>query len=178
MDKAIIRKQIRSQKKLLNKEMIEAASAEVCSKVLKLEEYKKADTIYVYIETNQEICTKEIILDALKNGKKVAAPKCFGKQMEFFYFKDVSELKEGTYGILEPSDENIAEAKEVFMLVPGMAFDRHNNRIGYGGGFYDRYFDSHSDLKIYKCGLCHGFQLIDYIETEEHDKGVDIVVHS
>ena len=124
----------------------------------------------MHIATNQEIRTEEIIETALSFGKIVAAPKCFGKNMEFFCFSDLTELRAGAFGILEPQNEKPAFPDEnTLMLVPGMAFDRNMNRIGYGGGYYDRYFEKYRDIAYFKLGLAYEFQIYDSLEVEEHD---------
>ena len=108
-----------------------------------------------------------------------AAPKCFGKNMEFFCFSDLTELRVGAFGILEPPKEKPAFPDEnTLMLVPGMAFDRNMNRIGYGGGYYDRYFEKYRDIAYFKLGLAHEFQIYDSLEVEEHDYRIDGVVSS
>lgn len=177
--KAEIRKQIREYKKSLSDGEIRSSSLSVAEKVINLPAFLECRQVFVYIATNQEIRTEEIIETALSLGKIVAAPKCFGKNMEFFCFSDLTELRAGAFGILEPPNEKPAFPDEnTLMLVPGMAFDRNMNRIGYGGGYYDRYFEKYRDIAYFKLGLAHEFQICDSLEVEEHDYRIDGVVSS
>lgn len=174
LTKEEIRKQIREYKKSLSDEDIRSSSLSVTEKVVNLPAFLESEQVFVYIATNQEIRTEKIIETALSLGKKVAAPKCFGKDMEFFYFNNMTELLPGAFDILEPTDEMPAFPDEkTLMLVPGMAFDLKLNRIGYGGGYYDRYFEKYRNTDYFKLGLAHEFQVFDLLAVENHDYKVD-----
>ncbi len=177
LSKDEIRKHIRDCKKYLSDEDLSSSSLCVAEKILNLPVFSECRQVFVYIATNREIRTDRIIETALCLGKRVAAPKCFGKNMEFFYFNDMSELCPGAFGILEPTAEMPAFPDEnTLMLVPGTAFDLCMNRIGYGGGYYDRYFEKYRAVKYCKLGLAHEFQIFDLLMVEKHDYKVDGVV--
>ena len=150
MDKNDIRKASLAKRDALTKEEIEEKSRVIFEKLVELEEYKDAENILVYASMRSEVLTDDIILDALANGKKVFCPKVTDKNagiMEFVRIMTLEDLKEGFFGIREPEiseDSEVAghlDPEKTLMIMPGAAFDRENNRIGYGGGFYDRYLN-------------------------------------
>ena len=159
---------------------IERRSYLLASALFETEEYKNIDTLYVYLSYNQEVMTEPIIERALADGKRVAVPKTFSagtadKWMEFIYITDETEY-EIKKGIQEPVDGETADA-DALVIVPGLAFGRDMNRIGYGGGFYDRYFASHKDRNFSKVALCYDFQVFDTIDAEEHDEKIDVLIY-
>ena len=139
------------------------------------EEYRKAGSIYGYLPYNQEVRTVPMLERAIQDGKRVAVPKCYGEEMRFIWMEDLSKVEKGYAGIPEPiADGPVADDKTALVLMPGMAFDREGHRIGYGGGFYDKFLageSSHPTL-----ALCYDFQMVDHLETEEFDIPVDKVL--
>ena len=175
MDKLQLRRSIRERKRAMTEEEIVSRSEKLCERFLASEAYKNAKTIYGYLPYNQEVRTVPMLQQALKDGKKVAVPKCYGDQMEFIYLDDLTQVEKGYAGIPEPiADEPIARDKTALVLMPGLAFDAEGHRIGYGGGFYDKYLSAepgHPTL-----ALCYEFQMLPHLETEEHDIPVDTVI--
>ena len=175
MDKKELRTMIRQRKRAMTEE-------EICQKSNRLRElfcasdaYRKAETIYGYLPYNQEVRTTEMLQQALNEGKKVAVPKVYGEEMRFIYLEDLSQVAPGYSKIPEPiADGPVADDPTALMLMPGLAFDAQGHRIGYGGGFYDRFLErepGHPTL-----ALCYDFQMLPYLETEEHDIPVDCVL--
>ena len=112
---------------------------------------------------------------ALAEGKRVAVPKVYGDEMRFLYIDDLSRVEKGYAGIPEPiDDEPVAEDPTALVLMPGLAFDRMGRRIGYGGGFYDKFLSAEPDHPT--LALCYGFQMLDELPTEEFDVPVDCVL--
>ena len=175
MDKKILRKQIREQKRGMTTEQIEEASARLAELFFATEQYRSAKTIYGYLPYNQEVRTIPILERALADGKKVAVPKVYGDEMKFIFLTDLTQVSCGYAGIPEPvADEPIADDPTALVLMPGMAFDREGHRIGYGGGFYDKFLASepgHPTL-----ALCYEFQVLPHLDTEEFDVPVDCVL--
>ena len=179
MDKKQIRKIISEKKKSMSLEEIERLSAELTKRFLSLQEYEQAECLFAYISYNQEVRTRMLIEKALADGKRVAVPKVIGDDMEFRYIISEADLVPGYKGIKEPSESTIkADGKErkVLMLMPGLAFDRMGNRIGYGKGYYDRYLYEHSNIYFQKIALCYDFQVLDLIEAEQYDRKVDRLI--
>ncbi len=112
---------------------------------------------------------------ALRDGKRVAVPKVYGDDMKFIYMTDLTQVSKGYAGIPEPvADEPVADDPHALVLMPGMAFTKDGCRMGYGGGFYDKFLarePQHPTL-----ALCYDFQIVDTIPTEDYDIPVDCVL--
>lgn len=115
-----------------------------------------------------------LIEEAWKAGKEVAVPKVDGKDMIFYKLTDFSQLEPGYFGIPEPTRGEIVEWEDALMIMPGVAFDKNNHRVGYGGGFYDRYLEKHPDLK--RIAAAFEFQILSGVPTEPTDISPEIVV--
>ena len=175
MNKQELRRTIREQKRAMTIEEIEARSAKLAQLFLQSEAYRNAKTIYGYLPYNQEVRTVPMLEQALKDGKRVAVPKCYGDEMKFIYMDDLSKVEKGYANIPEPiADEPVADDKTALVLMPGLAFDPQGHRIGYGGGFYDRFLAEEPDHPT--LALCYGFQMVDHLETEEFDIPVNKVL--
>ena len=175
MDKRGLRKQIRDLKRQMTKEQIDAASARLAELFYATEYYRNARTIYGYLPYNQEVRTVPILRQALKDGKRVAVPKVYGDEMRFIYLDNLDLVEDGYAGIPEPvEDEPVAHDATALVLMPGLAFDCQGHRIGYGGGFYDRFLAQEPNHPT--VALCYGFQMLDSLETEEFDVPVDCVL--
>ena len=176
-NKKNIRKRITQLRNGLTELDVLRCSRAVIDRVFESDEYKNASAIYTYFETGKEVSTHAIIKKAWDDGKKVAVPLCIGKDMEFIRIESFDSLMPGFKGILEPFEGEVADDAEVLMIMPGLAFDSSFNRIGYGGGFYDRYINGHPDVKFTLMALCYDFQIVDEaIETLDHDVPVDVIV--
>ncbi len=175
MDKNALRQYIKAKKRAMTQEQIQAASQRLGELFVQSQAYQNAKTIYGYLPYNQEVRTVPMLQKALEDGKKVAVPKCYGEEMRFIYLEDLSQVEKGYCGIPEPiADGPIAQDPRALVLMPGLAFDKEGHRIGYGGGFYDKFLASepgHPTL-----ALCYAFQMLDKLETEAFDIPVDTVL--
>ena len=170
-----IRKKIFAERKLRTDEQIEAMSRTITDKVTALPAFKNADRILVYADYNHEVVTEYLIKEAWKAGKEVAVPKVVGKDMVFYKLTDLARLEPGYFGIPEPVSGEIVNWSKALMIMPGVAFDRANHRVGYGGGFYDRYLEKMPE-DCEKAILCRESLMCDEIQTEEHDERMDLVI--
>lgn len=171
-----IRDKIRELKKQISEEYVIKNSEMITQKILDLDVYKKAKSIYIYLDFEKEVMTKKVIQDAYQNNKKVAVPKIINNQMKFYYLDDLSKIKTGYFGIKEPVEEKEANEKSVLMIMPGLAFDEKKNRVGYGKSFYDRYLCEHVSNDIYKLGVCFDFQVLDKVPVLAHDIPLDKII--
>lgn len=175
VNKQELRKAIRARKRAMTEEEIVEKSRLLAEKFLASPAYQNARTIYGYLPYNQEVRTVPMLEQALRDGKKVAVPKCYGDEMKFLFLEDLSKVERGYAGIPEPiADEPVADDETALVLMPGLAFDPQGHRIGYGGGFYDKFLcrePCHPTL-----ALCYDFQMLPSLETEEHDIPVDYVI--
>ena len=175
MDKTALRKQIREKKRALTPAQIENASHDLGLQFAASPLYKEAKTIYGYLPYNQEVRTIPMLEQALREGKRVAVPKVYGDEMKFIYLDDLTKVEKGYSGIPEPIlDEPVADDATALVLTPGLAFDPQGHRIGYGGGFYDKFLASEPDHPT--LALCYDFQMLPHLETEEFDMPVDCVL--
>ncbi|MBE6985928.1 MAG: 5-formyltetrahydrofolate cyclo-ligase [Ruminococcaceae bacterium] len=175
MDKQTLRKMIREKKRAMTEAQIEEASARLAQLLYSSPLYRQATTIYGYLPYNQEVRTVPMLEQALAEGKRVAVPKVYGDEMRFLYIDDLSRVEKGYAGIPEPvDDEPVAKDPTALVLMPGLAFDKAGHRIGYGGGFYDKFLSAEPDHPT--LALCYGFQMLDELPTEEFDIPVDCVL--
>lgn len=175
MDKKELRREIRQKKRAMTPEEICEASSRLAELFYATSYYQAASVIYGYLPYNQEVRTVPILEQALRDGKKVAVPKVCGDTMRFIYMEDLSRVGEGYAGIPEPVDDGpVAEDKTALVLMPGLAFDRQGNRMGYGGGFYDKFLSEEPDHPT--VALCYGFQMVEHIPCEDYDIPVDCVL--
>lgn len=177
MDKIALRREIREKKRAMIQEQICTFSDQLARKFFASEAYQNAKTIYGYLPYNQEVRTVPMLEQALKDGKRVAVPKVYGEQMRFIYLEDLSQVEKGYAGIPEPiADGPIADDPCALVLMPGLAFDPQGHRIGYGGGFYDKFLMNEPNHPT--VALCYGFQMFEKLDTEDHDIPVDLVLWS
>ena len=175
MDKRALRKQIREQKRAMTVEEIERASVRLGELFAASELYRNAKTIYGYLPYNQEVRTVPMLQRALQEGKRIAVPKIFGDEMKFIYLEDFTRVEKGYAGIPEPIDDGpVADDKTALVLMPGLAFDKAGHRIGYGGGFYDKFLAAEPEHPT--LALCYAFQMLPQLSTEEFDIPVDCVL--
>ena len=175
MDKAALRRRIREQKRAMTEEEIVQRSKRLGELFLQSELYRKAKTIYGYLPYNQEVRTIPILEQALRDGKTVAVPKVYGETMRFICLNDLSLVAKGYAGIPEPiADAPVAEDPTALVLMPGLAFTQNGDRMGYGGGFYDRFLAQEPDHPT--LALCYAFQMVEQLPTEEFDIPVDCVL--
>ncbi len=155
----------------------ESPSEKIVGKVLESQAYLECDTVYAYFPVGSEVRILRIIEQALHDDKNVTLPKCLDKKgtMEFYYINSLSDVSEGTYGIPEPTGINPAGygREKSLCLVPGLAYDREGYRLGYGGGYYDRFLSKFKGISI---GLCYDACIADCLPHEETDRQVDIII--
>ena len=180
MDKKVMRKEMLENRSKLTKKEIREKSNKIKEKLMRLEKFKEAQVIFSFISFGDEVDTHEIIKESLKLGKRVGVPVTIpeGRKLLVSELYDFDkELELGYYDILAPKEEYIREInpKEIdVVLVPGVVFTPAGYRIGYGGGYYDRFFSKNKD--VYKIGLCFDMQIADEIPIDLYDIPVDIII--
>ena len=181
--KAEIRKLMREKRRKISSEQRAAVSMAICHKVLEREDVKAAiankATFALYCATDEEI-DLAVLFDALHGaGCRICVPTwdAAAKTYRLAECEKGVEFVKGRMGILEPpSSAARVESSEVAVwIVPGLAFDANGRRIGYGGGWYDRFLSAASP-KAVSLGVCHSFQLVDRLPAEPHDAVLTAVV--
>ena len=174
MNKTELRRMIRDKKRAMTSAEIEEKSARLGELLRASQAYQNAASIYGYLPYNQEVRTTPMLRQAQLDGKRVAVPKCYGSEMRFIWLDDLTQVAPGYANIPEPvADDPVADDKTALVLMPGLAFDPQGHRIGYGGGFYDKFLEQEMHPTL---ALCYDFQMLPHLETEEHDIPVDTVL--
>ena len=172
--KSELRKQVLQEMKAIPRKQKQAIDQALTEGLLQHPFYQEANTIATYLSFPHEFQTQELIEQALKDGKKVLIPKTYPKGRMNFVVYDPQQLVKTSFGLLEPQgDLEVVDASQIDLIhVPGLAFTTEGYRIGYGGGYYDRYlkhFSGHTLSTIYPC------QIQDFI-PEDHDIPVEEVL--
>ncbi len=178
--KALLRKKIKGLLSKYDSSLVETKSNLIQSYLFSLTEYKNSCAVMFYVSRGNEVYTHEIIKIALGEKKEVSVPFILKSQNITIPCKinDFSDLEPGPFGILQPLKEkicNIPISVIDLIIVPGMAFDRKDNRVGKGKGFYDRFLKLLSPKTI-KIGLAFSCQIVKQIPTTENDVAVDKIV--
>jgi 5-formyltetrahydrofolate cyclo-ligase len=179
LEKKHIRLEIKNLLDGLSSEDHKNKSIIINDSLIKSKEYIAAQIIFMYHPFRKEIDTREIIKDALIKNKKVILPKISGGKLDTFFIKDLQkDLKLGSFNIMEPDPLTCKKASLScidLIIVPGLGFDLNFNRLGYGGGFYDRILGK-IGKKAKKIALAFDLQIFDNIPTCLHDLKVDIII--
>lgn len=178
LEKTKLRKKMLEQLQILPKEKRLSYSQVIYLTLFSQPEWKNANVIGVTISTRNEINTKPIIEKAWKEGKKVVVPKCNSgnNSLDFRRIDSFDEVAKGYYSLEEPiMAVTTPYCKESidFLIVPGVVFDKTGIRIGFGGGYYDRYL---SDYKGNTTSLAYELQIIEKIPNEQHDIPVGTII--
>ena len=175
MNKQELRAWVRQKKRAMTVEEIEAKSSVLAEKFCETDFYRNAKTIYGYLPYNQEVRTVPMLERALADGKTVAVPKCYGEEMRFIRMDDLTKVEKGYAGIPEPIEDGpVADDETALVLMPGLAFDPQGHRVGYGGGFYDKFLAKEPGHPT--VALCYEFQVFDALEVDDYDIPVDLVI--
>lgn len=181
MDKRSLRSDILNKRKSLSKEDVNGKSSAISKLLFSTEAYKGSKYIMCYIDFRNEVKTEDIIKTSLKEGKNIIIPISVveTRQLILSQLLDYDkELESGTYGILEPKKEFIREVTPELIdlvLMPGVAFDRRGYRIGYGGGYYDRFL-TRIDKSVPKIALAFDLQMVPHVIEGRYDIAVDYII--
>ena len=174
-----LRTKVKEKISKLSRRETEESDKKILHQIKSLAEYKNADTIFCYVSTEKEINTIPLLQEILDSGKRLGVPKCTGKGiMDAYEIQNLEQLKIGSYGILEPGEECdiILDPTEIqFAIIPCISCNRKGERLGHGGGYYDRYLEKMPE-DCEKAILCRESLMCDEIPTEEHDERMDLVI--
>lgn len=169
-----LRGRIREKRRSMTAGEIAVKSRVIMEKLFSMPQYQKASRIYAYVSHNQEVSTLEFMEQVLREGKVLLVPKVHGDIMKYYEITSLSQLSPGAYGIYEPDTRMPDTVSRGFMLLPGLAFDKEGYRLGYGGGFYDKYLSANQGH--FKVGLAYDFQVVERLPRELHDIAADAIV--
>lgn len=169
-----IRKRVLEKRSIISKKEWEEKSHRIYQKVVTHPFFLDADAIYCYVDYRNEVGTKNILDAAWSMRKKVAVPKVEGDSMTFYYIDSYLDLQDGYRGIPEPKAERPAQDKNVLVVMPGAAFDKNHNRIGYGKGYYDKYVQLHPEFRT--IAIAFELQIIENIPADDYDICPEIII--
>ena len=171
-----LRKQLLEERNNIPEEQRKQQSEEIENKLFQSEYYKKAKTIMFYVSVRSEVSTHSMIKQALQT-KRVCFPVVKENCILAAEIKSIEDLNsKNEFGVLEPSNIIEIPKEEIdVIIVPGIAFDKDNYRIGYGLGYYDQFL---KDTKTTTIGLAFKEQLINAIDKEEWDVALDGIISS
>ena len=148
------------------------------AKIIESAAYQRADSLLVYAAFGSEIDLSALMRTARVRGKVTALPKMTGPhEMRFYRVEEGTPMKAGKWGIMEPDTDgaDLPEVNDGLMLLPGLAFDRDFHRMGYGGGYYDRFISRYRE-DLYLMAPILQLQMIDHVPCEAHDALLDAIL--
>jgi 5-formyltetrahydrofolate cyclo-ligase len=178
--KKLIRKSILEKRNSLSAQEIKQSEILIMNNLMKLNQFILSQNIFCYLSFRSEVPTKGLIEYCQQQGKKVYIPVCVNETKEMIisrYDSDI-ELAASNYGVLEPTSETIKIADRNILdtaIMPGAVFDRRGYRIGYGAGYYDKFF-AHTNKQIFKIALAFSFQIVEDVPKDDFDIPVDCIV--
>lgn len=167
--KTEIRTEVKRRRAEASPKYLHEASLRIKDRFVKTEAYAREELLLAYVDAKREVETRLIMQQAWEDGRKVAAPRVDGDGiMHYYYIESLEDLEPGSFGIMEPKKScPLCETEKGLLLMPGVAFDEHCHRVGYGGGYYDRYLERHPGLV--HIALAFEFQVFPEVPFEDHD---------
>lgn len=175
-----IRSEALKRRRALTQQEVIEKSRRITETVISHLWFLSADTILLYMDYNKEVMTAQMIEKGWELGKRIGVPKVHGETMEYYHITSFDDLEAGAYGIREPREgcrliEADTEKNSGFLaIMPGVAFDAARNRIGYGGGYYDKYYENKSNIN--KIAVAFEAQMVAAIPAEPFDLKPDCIV--
>ena len=185
MTKVDMRQEMRAKRRTVSADERAEASAIICAKLAAradvgtfLDSLETDSPVAVYLASRDEIDLRAYIGELLRRGRTVVAPRWNGETYDLAVLKglDSEHLRRGPMGILEPAEAEIVQPQHVFAwIVPGLAFTRDGRRLGYGGGWYDRFLSA-APKDAVKLGVAYSFQIVEDLQVEPHDIPLTTVI--
>ncbi len=177
--KETLRQRIMILRECMTNEDREKASYYVLDSFFKLPEYQNAEAIFAFAGFGSEVSTLNAVFKMINSGKKVSLPRVIDDTtMEFFEVRKISDIQKSSYGIPEPRGNNEpVDYRPDIIIMPGVAFDRKFNRLGYGKGYYDRYLRLKGyDRFVWKIALGFSCQVVHRVPVDKYDVAMDMVI--
>ena len=156
----------------MDEEYIKNMSDKICENLINSDFYKDSQTIFIYVSMAKEVSTRNLIEKALADGKDIYVPKIIDREMKACKLNCLDDLELGLFNIPTSRDNDFIENPDL-TITPGLSFDKEKNRLGYGGGYYDKFFAKNKTLKV-------GLMISDFfsikLPTEKTDVKVDFII--
>jgi len=178
-DKKELRRIYKKKRNSITGYELEILSNNAIANLINTQYYKDCFYVFVYINANNELITKDFIKKVWNDKKTVAVPVITKNAHEMLFVKidSFDNLNKNKFGIYEPEikDKNIIKSNEnTLLIVPGLVFGKNKYRIGYGGGYYDKFINENKTLK--NIGICFDFQIIEFVPNDENDMKLDLII--
>jgi 5-formyltetrahydrofolate cyclo-ligase len=179
-EKKYFREILKECRTRLSKTWVAASSQKVQRRLLASDYYRRAATVALYAASNHEVETEVIFADALASGRRVLFPRVVREhnELSMVLVNDRAELQRGAFNLLEPTGAEIVPVTELglaLICVPGVAFSRAGQRLGRGGGYYDRLLADVTPQAV-TAGLAYSFQVLDWLPETPGDRRLDLIV--
>lgn len=180
MNKNVLRKEMKEKRRTLDVKKRKELSKQVIAKLIASNDYKNSKNIFVFVSFGTELFTHDFIKNSISSGKNIYIP-FIDEEKNIMYASKLNsfdDLELGYYNILaQPVEKiNIVDPKLLdLVLVPGLIFGENFYRIGYGGGYYDKFLSQES-VTAKKIGICFDFQLVEHVDFEPHDVSLDEII--
>lgn len=175
-----MRKEMLKARDCLTQEEVRRCSERICAVIAETEAYEKAGNICLYMPVRNEVEVTLMEKQARKDGKTLWIPKVEGEILTFYRWDEDMEMTTGSFGIREPSGSAaqpltaLTEQTPVLVIMPGTVFSERRDRIGYGGGYYDRFLTGRKNDRT--IAVCYDFQIVKELPAEVHDVRPDMIV--
>ena len=176
--KAELRDYYKNLRRTMEPKVKKALDEKITDRVTKLWQYKECEVLLTYVSTAIEVDTMQLIAKALKDGKRVAAPRCIPGtcDMDFYYIDSTECLEPGSFGVLEPVPEKckkLSDMSEGLCIAPALCYDWKGFRLGYGKGYYDRFLTRFQGTVV---GICYSSCIRRKIPHGRFDRPVELLV--
>ena len=158
----------------LSQNQVQKASLEIAAKVQVCSWFRQAEWVYFYYPLGKEVNLLPLAQQALERGMQIAFPRVEGNEMGFYQVSSLADFREGSFHVMEPTGKHAIQEKSPLVFVPGVGFDLHGTRMGYGKGYYDRYFSRCPHC--HKIGIAHSVQLVEQLPKDPFDVPMDAIV--
>ncbi len=177
--KTELRSRFKAERAAMTAEEKKLLDEKILSRILSSKAYEAADTVLTYVSTDIEVDTHGLIAQAVKDGKRVAVPKCISgtRLMDFYFISGMEQLESGAFSVLEPRVDICEKAHDfetALCIVPGLSFDMDGFRLGYGKGYYDRFLSAHPNM--HRMGLCYCRCTVQKLISGRFDMPVNTLV--
>lgn len=173
--KAALRRSMKEQRGGLTASKRAVLDERLCGHLLELVSRLGAESVYCYVSFGTEADTIRFLTELWKRGVRTAVPRVEEREMSFYWVSGMGDLSSGYLGILEPKALCCrAEDRKAVVVTPGLAFTADGARLGYGGGYYDRFFAREPDHV--RVGAAYGQQVVETLPTEATDHRLHWIV--
>ncbi len=176
--KRALREKMKNRRRQMTPEEKDQKDQAILKRMQGLRQYERCKTLICYVSTPIEVDTRRMIVEALAGGKQVAVPRCVEgtRNMQFYRIRSFDDLEPRTFGVLEPIPgrcEELTDFAGSVCVVPALAYDLQGWRLGYGGGYYDRFLSSYTGHKI---GVVYASCVVPKLFHGKYDVPVDVIV--